>query len=89
MRIIYKILGVFGIRRIILDKPLTLLGQDSGKVLDKINESREYGWVEYVLKDSPRQDYDNCWWKGRRKASAPRTVGEERQRIMRDVSENL
>lgn len=61
MRIIDKILGVFGIRRIILDKPLTLLGQD----------------------------YDNCWWKGRRKASAPRTVGEDRQRIMRDVSENL
>lgn len=204
MRIIDKILGVFGIRRIILDKPLTLLGQDSDKVLDKINESREYGWeedidwevrytmngeedpnvsvcqwetvkimhtfkfdetdkvvsagriyidkderfleeiirkvtsgrrrvygkvnyrhfglhdkddemyyhndddtylliykesgefdqghslrVEYALKDSPKQDYDNCWWKGRRKASAPRTVGEDRQRIMRDVDENL
>ena len=42
MAIIDKILGFFGIRRIILEKPLTLLGQDCGKVLDKINASRDF-----------------------------------------------
>ena len=44
MAIIDKILGFFGIRRIILEKPLTLLEQDCGKVLDKINASRDFSW---------------------------------------------
>ena len=46
MEFIDKILDILGIRRVILDKPLTLLGQDCGKVLDIINASRDFGWEE-------------------------------------------
>ena len=47
MAILDKILGFFGIRRINLDKPLTLLGQYYYKVLDKIYSSA-YGLEEDV-----------------------------------------
>ena len=47
MSILDKILGFFGIRRINLDKPLTLLGQYYYKVLDKIYSSA-YGLEEDV-----------------------------------------
>lgn len=47
MAILDTILGFFGIRRINLDKPLTLLGQYYYKVLDKIYSSA-YGLEEDV-----------------------------------------
>ena len=47
MAFIDKILGFFGIRRINLDKPLTLLGQNYYKVVDKISSSA-YGVDEDV-----------------------------------------
>ena len=47
MSILDTILGFFGIRRINLDKPLTLLGQYYYKVLDKIYSSA-YGLEEDV-----------------------------------------
>lgn len=47
MSIVDKILGFFGIRRIHLDKPLSLLGQYYYKVLDKIYSS-PYGLEEDV-----------------------------------------
>ena len=46
MAFIDRIFYILGIRRIVLDKPLTLLGQDSNKVLNKISASRDFGWEE-------------------------------------------
>ena len=70
MAIIDKILGFFGIRRIILEKPLTLLGQDCGKVLDKINASRDFSWeedmdreVRYTRNDEEDRNVYVCQWE--------------------------
>lgn len=70
MAIIDKILGFFGIRRIILEKPLTLLEQDCGKVLDKINASRDFSWeedmdreVRYTRNDEEDRNVYVCQWE--------------------------
>ena len=70
MAIIDKILGFFGIRRIILEKPLTLLEQDCGKVLDKINASRNFSWeedmdreVRYTRNDEEDRNVYVCQWE--------------------------
>jgi hypothetical protein len=41
-----------------------------------------------VLKDIPRDNSEIGWARGGKKART-RTVGEDRQRILNDVSENL
>ena len=48
MAFIDRIFYILGIRRIVLDKPLCLLGQDSNKVLNKISASRDFGWEEDI-----------------------------------------
>lgn len=65
-----KILSFFGIRRIILEKPLTLLEQDCGKVLDKINASRDFSWeedmdreVRYTRNDEEDRNVYVCQWE--------------------------
>lgn len=70
MEIIDKVLSIFGIRRIILDKPLTLLEQDSGKVLDKIIDSTLYGWEEdldweirYTAHGEEDPNVNVCQWE--------------------------
>ena len=70
MAIIDKILGFFGIRRIILEKPLTLLEQDCAKVLDKINASRDFSWeedmdreVRYTRNDEEDRNVYVCQWE--------------------------
>ena len=70
MAIIDTILGFFEIRRIILEKPLTLLGQDCGKVLDKINASRDFSWeedmdreVRYTRNDEEDRNVYVCQWE--------------------------
>lgn len=70
MELIDKILGFFGIRRIILEKPLTLLEQDCGKVLDKINASRDFSWeedmdreVRYTRNDEEDRNVYVCQWE--------------------------
>ena len=52
MAFIDRIFYILGIRRIVLDKPLTLLGQDSNKVLNKISASRDFGWEEGTYEDN-------------------------------------
>ena len=72
MSFIDKILGFFGIRRIDLDKPLTLLGQYYYKVLDKIYSSA-YGLEEDIdwgqMYYSYEEDDPNvvvCQWESRK-----------------------
>lgn len=164
MAFIDRIFYILGIRRIVLDKPLTLLGQDLNKVLNKISASRDFGWeedldreirytrndeaflediirkvtsgkrraygkinyrhfglhdpddemyyhyddkvylmiykescefdyghslrVEYVLKDIPEDFSCNGWGKDGRKART-RTIGEDRQRILKDIENHI
>lgn len=45
--------------------------------------------VEYVLKDKPASDSDFGWRRGAGKRPRSRTIGEDRQRILNDVNENL
>lgn len=70
MGMIDRILGLIGIRRLVLDKPLTLLGRDSGKVLDKISASRDFGWeedmdreVRYTRNDEEDRNVYVCQWE--------------------------
>lgn len=64
-----KILGFFGIRRIVLDKPLTLLGQYYYKVLDKIaqgyySEVEDVDWgVNYIRNDEEDRNVNVCQWE--------------------------
>ena len=70
MAFIDKIFYILGIRRIVLDKPLTLLGQDSNKVLNKISASRDFGWEEdldreirYTRNDEEDRNVYVCQWE--------------------------
>jgi hypothetical protein len=64
-----KILGFFGIRRIQLDKPLTLLGHYYYKVLDKIangyySEVEDVDWgVNYIRNDEEDRNVTVCQWE--------------------------
>lgn len=70
MTFIDRIFDILGIRRIVLDKPLTLLGQDSGRVLNKISASRDFGWEEdldweirYTRNDEEDRNVYVCQWE--------------------------
>jgi len=70
MAFIDRIFDILGIRRIVLDKPLTLLGQDSGRVLNKISASRDFGWEEdidweirYTRNDEEDRNVHVCQWE--------------------------
>lgn len=70
MTFIDRIFDILGIRRIVLDKPLTLLGQDSNKVLNKISASRDFGWEEdldweirYTRNDEEDRNVYVCQWE--------------------------
>lgn len=70
MAFIDRIFYILGIRRIVLDKPLTLLGQDSNKVLNKISASRDFGWEEdldreirYTRNDEEDRNVYVCQWE--------------------------
>ena len=70
MAFIDRIFYILGIRRIVLDKPLTLLGQDSNKVLNKISASRDFGWEEdldreirYTRNDEEDRNLFVCQWE--------------------------
>ena len=69
MSLIGKILALFGIRRILLDKPLSLLGQDYFKVIDKIaqgyySEVEDVDWgVNYIRNDEEDRNVYVCQWE--------------------------
>ena len=70
MAFIDRIFYILGIRRIVLDKPLTLLGQDSNKVLNKISASRDFSWdedmdreVRYTRNDEEDRNVYVCQWE--------------------------
>lgn len=126
MGMIDRILGLIGIRSLVLDEPLTFLDEivkkvTSGKrrahgrihyrhfgfhdsddemyynddvylLIYKESGEFDYGHslrVEYVLKDKPASDSDFGWRRGAGKRPRSRTIGEDRQRILNDVNENL
>ena len=70
MAFIDRIFYILGFRRIVLDKPLTLLGQDSNKVLNKISASRDFSWeedmdreVRYTRNDEEDRNVYVCQWE--------------------------
>ena len=70
MAFIDRIFDILGIRRIVLDKPLTLLGQDSNMVLNKISASRDFSWdedmdreVRYTRNDEEDRNVYVCQWE--------------------------
>ena len=128
MGMIDRILCLIGIRRLVLDKPLTFLDEIVKKVtsgkrrahgrihychfgfLDPddemyyhynddvylliYKESGEFDYghslrVEYVLKNKPVSENNSGWGRGAGKRPRSRTIGEDRQRILNDVNENL